>query len=111
MSLLSFLLILLLLFLAWPLLRTWLFLKQTRRHFDDAMRQTQGNASGPGGRTHDEEYTETGERKIFHDDEGEEVTFEDLPGAAPPPAEPPADDDTDYTAQQQVEDAEFEEIK
>ncbi|MBQ6167790.1 MAG: hypothetical protein IJK41_10235 [Muribaculaceae bacterium] len=103
-ALLLFILLIIFMFVGWPLLRGWLFVRDMRRKVND----TFGGRREAGSRRYeeDEEYTETGERKIYGSGEGEYAEFEDVSGTVI--EETTWENET--IIEEQVTDAEFEEI-
>lgn len=107
----SFLLLLLLFlvlwYVIWPLLRGWLFLRDVRQRVNDTFGNGQRRQ-----RTHpddEQEYTETGERKIFTSSEGEYADFEEVSGTTI--EETVTSGETRTVIEEQVTDAEYEEIR
>jgi len=107
MSLLLFILFILLLMVGIPLLRGWLYMQNLRRRVNESFRGRQQHER-PSREQYeeDEEYTETGERKIFTSNEGEYADFEEVSGSVI--------EETTSTGstiiEEQITDAEYEEI-
>ena len=106
MSFLLFILFVLFLMVGIPLLRGWLYMQSLRRRVNESFRGRQQHERP--NRDDDEEYTETGERKIYGSGEGEYADFEEVSGTII--EETTADGDTRTIIEEQVTDAEFEEI-
>ncbi len=106
MGFLLFILLLLFLLVGLPLIRGWLYMQNIRRRVNESFRGRQQHERPR--RDNDEEYTETGERKIFTSNEGEYADFEEVNG--------PIIEETTYTnetrtiIEEQITDAEYEEI-
>ena len=106
MGFLLFILLLLFLLVGLPLIRGWLYMQNIRRRVNESFRGRQQHERPH--RDNDEEYTETGERKIFTSNEGEYADFEEVNG--------PIIEETTYTnetrtiIEEQITDAEYEEI-
>ena len=106
MVFLLFILLLLFLLVGLPLIRGWLYMQNIRRRVNESFRGRQQHERPR--RDNDEEYTETGERKIFTSNEGEYADFEEVNG--------PIIEETTYTnetrtiIEEQITDAEYEEI-
>lgn len=107
MSFLLFILFVLFLMVGIPLLRGWLYMQSLRRRVNESFRGRQQHER-PNRDDDDEEYTETGERKIYGSGEGEYADFEEVSGTII--EETTADGDTRTIIEEQVTDAEFEEI-
>ncbi len=108
MSFLTFILLLLLVIVGWPLLRGWLFVRDVRKRVNDTFGGDDQHREGQRYDDDQEEYTETGERKIFTSGEGEYAEFEEVSGTIV--EETSTDGDTRTIIEEQVTDAEFEEI-
>jgi len=108
MSFLTFILLLLLVIVGWPLLRGWLFVRDVRKQVNDTFGGDDQHREGQRYDDDQEEYTETGERKIFTSGEGEYAEFEEVSGTIV--EETSTDGDTRTIIEEQVTDAEFEEI-
>jgi hypothetical protein len=108
MSFLTFILLLLLVIVGWPLLRGWLFVRDVRKRVNDTFGGDDQYREGQRYDDDQEEYTETGERKIFTSGEGEYAEFEEVSGTIV--EETSTDGDTRTIIEEQVTDAEFEEI-
>jgi len=113
MGFLLFILFILLLMVGIPLLRGWLYMQHLRRRVNESFRGRQEHEQPyqePYGyeEKEEEEYTSTGERKIFTSGEGEYADFEEMSGAV---IEENLDDIKDRTIiEEQITDAEYEEI-
>lgn len=111
MSFFLFLLLVLLLMVGIPLLRGWLYMQGLRRKVNDIFgdgRQTQRQQQERRTPYEEEEYTETGERKIYTSGDGEYADYEEVTG-------PITQEATSTTApntivEEQITDAEYEEI-
>ena len=104
---LLFILLIIFMFVGWPLLRGWLFVRDMHRKVNE----TFGGRRESGSRRYDEEeeeYTETGERKIYGSGEGEYAEFEEVSGTVI--EETDMAGNTRAIIEEQVTDAEFEEI-
>ncbi|MBR4829111.1 MAG: hypothetical protein IKZ92_04840 [Muribaculaceae bacterium] len=102
------LLILILLFLIGiPLLRGWLFMQNLRRHVNESFRGRQEHER-PRRDDDDDEYTETGDRKIYGSTEGEYAEYEEVSGTVI--EEISSTGETRTIIEEQVTDAEYEEI-
>ena len=109
MSFLLFILLVLLLMVGIPLLRGWLYMQNLRRRVNESFRGRQQHERPPRKRyEEDEEYTETGERKIYRTGEGEYADFEEVSGTIV--EETTSTGETRTVIEEQVTDAEFEEI-
>ena len=92
-----------------PLIRGWLYVQNMRRRVNESFRGRQQHERPR--REYDdeeEEYTETGERKIFTSNEGEYADFEEVSGTIIEETAP--DGDTRTIIEEQITDAEYEEI-
>ena len=108
MSFLLFILLVLFLMVGIPLIRGWLYMQNLRRRVNESFRGRQQHER-PRRDDDDEEYTETGERKIYGSGEGEYADFEEVSGTVI--EETTADGDTRTIVEEQITDAEYEEIK
>lgn len=110
MSFLLFILFILFLMIGIPLLRGWLYMQGLKRRVNESFRGRQEHARPSRERyEEEEEYTETGERKIFTSGEGEYADFEEVSGTVI--EETAATDDSGHTIiEEQITDAEYEEI-
>lgn len=106
MSFLLFILFVLLLMVGIPLLRGWLYMQNLRRRVNESFRGRQQHERPR--REDDEEYTETGERKIFTSNDGEYADFEEVSGTVI--EETTVDTETRTIIEEQITDAEYEEI-
>ena len=109
MSFLLFILLILFLVVGIPLLRGWFYMQNLRRRVNESFRGRQQHERPRRERyeeNDDQEYTETGDRKIFTSNEGEYADFEEVSGAVI--------EETTSTGstiiEEQITDAEYEEI-
>jgi hypothetical protein len=105
MSFLLFILLILFLMVGIPLLRGWFYMQGLRRRVNESFRGRQEHERP---RRDDEEYTETGERKIFTSNEGEYADYEEVSGTIT--EETTTSEDTRIIIEEQITDAEYEEI-
>ncbi len=92
-----------------PLFRGWLYMQQVKRRVNETFGGSQER--GRAGRDRyeeEEEYTETGERKIYTSGEGEYADFEEMSGTVV--EDTVSTGDTRTIIEEQVTDAEYEEI-
>lgn len=108
MSFLIFILFVLLLMIGIPLLRGWFYMQNLRRRVNESFRGRQQHER-PRRDEEEEEYTETGERKIFTSNEGEYADFEEVSGTVF--EETTSGGETRTIIEEQITDAEYEEIK
>ena len=108
MSFLLFILLVLFLMIGIPLLRGWLYMQNIKRRVNESFRGRQQHER-PRRDDDGEEYTETGERKKYSSDEGEYADFEEVSGTII--EETTADGDTRTIIEEQITDAEYEEIR
>ena len=105
MSFLLFILLILFLMVGIPLLRGWLYMNSLRRRVNESFRGRQQHER-PRRDDDDEEYTSTGERKIYGSNEGEYAEYEEVSGTVI--------EETISTSEtiieEQVTDAEFEDV-
>ena len=107
MSFLLFILFVLLLMVGIPLLRGWLYMQNLRRRVNESFRGRQEHERPRRERyEEEEEYTETGERKIFTSGEGEYADFEEVTGTITEETTTT----TNTVIEEQITDAEYEEI-
>lgn len=107
MSFLLFILFILLLMVGIPLLRGWLYMQNLRRRVNESFRGRQEHERPRRERyEEEEEYTETGERKIFTSNEGEYADFEEVTGTITEETTTT----TNTVIEEQITDAEYEEI-
>ena len=106
MSFLLFILFVLFLMVGIPLLRGWLYMQSLRRRVNESFRGRQQHERPR--RDEDDEYTETGERKIYGSGDGEYADFEEVSGTII--EETTSAGETRTIIEEQVTDAEFEEI-
>lgn len=105
MSFLLFILLILFLMVGIPLLRGWFYMQGLRRHVNESFRGRQEHERP---RRDDEEYTETGERKIYGSSDGEYTDYEEVSGTIA--EETTTNEDTRIIIEEQITDAEYEEI-
>ena len=105
MSFLLFILLVLFLMIGIPLLRGWFYMQNLRRRVNESFRGRQEHERPE---RNSEEYTETGERKIFTSGDGEYADFEEVTG--PVTEETTSTSDTRTIIEEQITDAEYEEI-
>ena len=106
MSFLLFILLVLFLMVGIPLLRGWLYMQNLRRRVNESFRGRQQHERPR--RNDDEEYTETGERKIYGSNEGEYADYEEITGTII--EETTTDGDTRTIIEEQITDAEYEDV-
>ena len=107
MSFLIFILFVLFLMIGIPLLRGWFYMQNLRRRVNESFRGRQQHER-PRRDEEEEEYTETGERKIFTSNEGEYADFEEVSGTIIEETSPGGE--TRTIIEEQITDAEYEEI-
>lgn len=105
MSFLLFILFILFLLIGWPLLRGWLYMNNLRRRVNESFRGRQQHERP---RYEEDEYTADGERKIYTSGDGEYADYEEVSGAII--EETSTTDDTQIIIEEQVIDAEFEDV-
>ena len=109
MSFLLFILFILFLMVGIPLLRGWFYMQGLRKKMNDAMGgNRQGQQEQERRHYEEQEYTDTGERKIFTSNEGEYADFEEVSGTIT--EETTTTSDTRTIIEEQITDAEYEEI-
>ena len=108
MSFLLFILLVLFLMIGIPLIRGWLYMQNLRRRVNESFRGRQQHERPPRERYEEEEYTETGERKIYTSGDGEYADFEEVSGTVI--EETVSTSETRTIIEEQVTDAEYEEI-
>ena len=108
MSIFLFILFILFLMIGIPLLRGWFYMQNVKRRINESFRGRQQHERPSRERYEEEEYTETGERKIFTSNEGEYADFEEVSGTVI--EETTSTGDTRTIIEEQVTDAEYEEI-
>ena len=108
MSFLLFILLILFLMIGIPLLRGWFYMQNVKRRINESFRGRQQHERPNRERYEEEEYTETSERKIFTSNEGEYADFEEVSGTVI--EETTSTGDTRTIIEEQVTDAEYEEI-
>ena len=107
MSFLLFILLILFLMIGIPLLRGWLYMQNIRRRVNESFRGRQQHERPR--RDDDDEYTDTGERKRYTSNEGEYADFEEVSGTII--EETTSTGETRTIIEEQVTDAEYEEIR
>ena len=107
MSFLLFILLVLFLLVGIPLIRGWLYMQNLKRRVNETVRGRQQHERPR--RDADEEYTETGERKIYGSTEGEYAEYEEVSGTVI--EETTTTSETRTIVEEQITDAEYEEIK
>ena len=107
MSFLLFILLVLFLLVGIPLIRGWLYMQNLKRRVNETFRGRQQHERPR--RDADEEYTETGERKIYGSTEGEYAEYEEVSGTVI--EETTTTSETRTIVEEQITDAEYEEIK
>ena len=105
-SFLLFILLILFLMVGIPLIRGWLYMQNLRRRVNESFRGRQEHERPR--RDDDDEYTDTGERKRYTSNEGEYADFEEVSGTVI--EETTSTGDTRTIIEEQVTDAEYEEI-
>ena len=108
MGLILFILLILFLLVGIPLIRGWLYMQNLKRRVNESFRGRQQHER-PRREAEEEEYTETGERKIYTSNEGEYADFEEVLGGTIV-EETTTTSETRTIIEEQVTDAEFEEI-
>ena len=108
-SFLLFILLILFLMVGIPLIRGFFYMQNLRRRVNESFRGRQQHERPSRERNEEEEYTETGERKIFTSNEGEYADFEEVSGTVSQEATT-STGDTRTVIEDQVTDAEYEEI-
>lgn len=104
MSFLLFILLVLFLMVGIPLLRGWFYMQNLKRRVNESFRGRQEHERP---RRDDDEYTDTGERKIYTSGDGEYADFEEVSGTVI--EETISSSET--IIEEQVTDAEYEEIQ
>ena len=103
---LLFILLILFLMVGIPLLRGWFYMQNLKRRVNESFRGRQEHERPRRERYEEEEYTETGERKIFTSGEGEYADFEEVNGTII--------EETTSTSEtvieEQITDAEYEDL-
>ena len=107
MGFILFILLLLFLLVGIPLIRGWLYMQNLKRRVNETFGGGQERERPR--REAEEEYTETGERKIYTSNEGEYADFEEVSGGTIV-EETTTTSETRTIIEEQVTDAEFEEI-
>ena len=105
MSFFLFILLILFLLIGWPLLRGWLYMNHLRRRVNESFRGRQQHERPR--RDYDDD-TEDGERKIYTSGDGEYAEYEEVSGTVV--EETTADGNTQTIIEEQVIDAEFEDV-
>ena len=105
-SFLLFILLILFLMVGVPLLRGWLYMQNLKRRVNESFRGRQEHERPR--RDDDDEYTETGERKIYTSGDGEYAEYEEVTGTIIEEITP--DGDTRTIIEEQITDAEYEDV-
>ena len=103
---LLFILVILFMLVGLPLIRGWLYMQNLKRRVNESFRGRQQHERPR--RDNNEEYTETGERKIFTSNEGEYADFEEVRETVI--EETVKTEETRTIIEEQITDAEFEDI-
>ena len=103
---LLFILVILFMLVGLPLIRGWLYMQNLKRRVNESFRGRQQHERPR--RDNNEEYTETGERKIFTSNEGEYADFEEVQETVI--EETVKAEETRTIIEEQITDAEFEDI-
>ena len=103
---LLFILFILFLLVGLPLIRGWFYMQNLKRRVNESFRGRQQHERPR--RDNNEEYTETGERKIFTSNEGEYADFEEVQETVI--EETVKAEETRTVIEEQITDAEFEDI-
>ncbi len=103
---LLFILVILFMLVGLPLIRGWLYMQNLKRRVNESFRGRQQHERPR--RDNNEEYTETGERKIFTSNEGEYADFEEVQETVI--EETVKAEETRTVIEEQITDAEFEDI-
>ena len=105
MGFLLFILLILFLSVGIPLIRGWLYMQNLKRRVNETFG---GRRQERSRREAEEEYTETGERKIYTSNEGEYAEYEEVIGTII--EETAQTGDTRTIIEEQITDAEYEDI-
>lgn len=110
MSFFGFILLILLLMVLVPVIKGWLYMQNVKRKINESFRgrQQHERPRRDDDEDDDEEYTSTGERKKYTSGEGEYADFEEVSGTII--EETDSDGDTRVIVEEQITDAEYEEI-
>ena len=103
---LLFILVILFMLVGLPLIRGWLYMQNLKRRVNESFRGRQQHERPR--RDNNEEYTETGERKIFTSNKGEYADFEEVQETVI--EETVKAEETRTVIEEQITDAEFEDI-
>ena len=103
---LLFILFILFLLVGLPLIRGWFYMQNLKRRVNESFRGRQQHERPR--RDNNEEYTETGERKIYTSNEGEYADFEEVQETVI--EETVKTEETRTVIEEQITDAEFEDI-
>ena len=103
---LLFILVILFMLVGLPLIRGWLYMQNLKRRVNESFRGRQQHERPR--RDNNEEYTETGERKIYTSNEGEYADFEEVQETVI--EETVKAEETRTVIEEQITDAEFEDI-
>lgn len=106
MGFLLFILLILFLLVGIPLIRGWLYMQNLKRRVNESFRGRQQHERPR--REAEEEYTETGDRKIYTSNEGEYAEYEEVTGTII--EETAQTSETSTIVEEQITDAEYEEI-
>ena len=106
MSFFGFILLVLLLMVLIPLIKGWLYMQNVKRRINESFRGRQQHERPR--RDDDDDYTDTGERKIYTSRDGEYAEYEEVGGSVI--EETTADGTTRTVIEEQITDAEYEEI-
>lgn len=106
MGFLLFILLILFLLVGIPLIRGWLYMQNLKQRVNESFRGRQQHERPR--REAEEEYTETGERKIYTSNEGEYAEYEEVTGTII--EETAQTGETSTIVEEQITDAEYEEI-
>lgn len=104
MGFLLFILLILFLLVGIPLIRGWLYMQNLKHRVNETFG---GRRQERSRREAEEEYTESGDRKIYGSNEGEYAEYEEVTGAI---IEGNVSTSETHVIEEQVTDAEFEEI-
>ena len=108
MNFLLFILCVLFLMIGIPLLRGWFYMQNLKRRVNESFRGRQQHER-PRRDDDDEEFTSTGERKIYTSGDGEYADFEEVSGTII--EETTTTSETRTIIEEQITDAEYEEIQ
>ena len=100
-TLLIIILLIVLGYIAMPLIKGWLYMRNLRDKVNESF----------GGRRNDSSTNKEGDHKIYTDKDGEYAEFEDITGPVNEGPAPNCTDGSGTVVEEQVTDAEFEEVK